>query len=139
MTRYSRPGARNEPSECLCALRCVSSPKQAKDCTIDSQIQTLKEKIASDGEQLIDEMVFSDAGVSGATLIRPELERLRDAIAIGATDHPILSALTYACPSGFSFPVCLSGSQVGVSGWTPGSVKLWRSLRRSRRISLPIK
>jgi site-specific DNA recombinase len=72
----------------ICALYArVSSPKQAKDCTIDSQIQTLKEKIASDGELLIDNMVFSDAGVSGATLIRPELERLRDAISIGAVDQ----------------------------------------------------
>jgi len=32
-------------------------------------------------------MVFSDAGVSGATMIRPELERLRDAISIGAVDQ----------------------------------------------------
>ncbi|ASJ70337.1 Transposon Tn3 resolvase [Granulosicoccus antarcticus IMCC3135] len=72
----------------ICALYArVSSPKQAKDCTIDSQIQALKERIVSDGGQLIDDMVFSDAGVSGATLIRPELERLRDAISIGAVDH----------------------------------------------------
>ncbi len=72
----------------ICALYArVSSSKQAKDCTIDSQIQTLKEKIASDGEQLIDDMVFSDAGVSGATLIRPELERLRDAISVGSVDQ----------------------------------------------------
>jgi len=72
----------------VCALYArVSSPRQAKDCTIDSQIQTLKERIASDGGQLIDDMVFSDAGVSGATMIRPELERLRDAISIGAVDQ----------------------------------------------------
>ena len=72
----------------VCALYArVSSPKQAKDCTIDSQIQALKERIISDGGQVIDDMVFSDAGVSGATLIRPELERLRDAISIGAIDQ----------------------------------------------------
>ena len=71
----------------VCALYArVSSAKQAKDCTIDSQIQTLKEKIVSDGGQCIDDMVFSDAGVSGATLIRPELERLRDAVSVGAVD-----------------------------------------------------
>jgi len=72
----------------VCALYArVSSSQQAKDCTIDSQIQALKDRIASDGEQLIDDMIFSDAGVSGATLVRPALERLRDAISIGAVDQ----------------------------------------------------
>ena len=71
----------------ICALYArVSSLKQTKEGTIDSQIQALKEKIVEDGEQLIEAMIFSDAGVSGATLIRPELERLRDAVSIGAID-----------------------------------------------------
>ena len=65
----------------------VSSDKQAKDKTIDSQIAALKEKIAADGGTLIEDMMFIDAGVSGATLVRPELERLRDSAAIGAVDR----------------------------------------------------
>ncbi len=65
----------------------VSSDKQAKDKTIDSQIAALKEKIAADGGTLIEDMMFVDAGVSGATLVRPELERLRDSAAIGAIDR----------------------------------------------------
>ena len=65
----------------------VSSDKQAKDKTIDSQIAALKEKITADGGTLIEDMMFIDAGVSGATLVRPELERLRDSAAVGAVDR----------------------------------------------------
>ncbi|MCP4379293.1 MAG: recombinase family protein [bacterium] len=65
----------------------VSSDKQAKDKTIDSQIAALKERIVADGGTLIEDMMFIDAGVSGATLVRPELERLRDSAAIGAVDR----------------------------------------------------
>jgi len=65
----------------------VSSDRQTKDKTIDSQIAALKERIAADGGTLIEDMMFIDAGVSGATLVRPELERLRDSAAIGAVDR----------------------------------------------------
>ena len=68
----------------------VSSDKQAKDKTIDSQVAALKEKIAADGGALIEDMMFIDAGVSGATLVRPELERLRDSAAVGAVDRVYL-------------------------------------------------
>jgi site-specific DNA recombinase len=65
----------------------VSSDKQAKDKTIDSQVAALKDKITADGGTLIEDMMFIDAGVSGATLVRPALERLRDSAAIGAVDR----------------------------------------------------
>jgi site-specific DNA recombinase len=65
----------------------VSSDQQAKNDTIGSQIESLREKIAADGETLIDEMMFVDTGVSGATLIRPQLERLRDTAALGLIDR----------------------------------------------------
>ena len=65
----------------------VSSDRQARENTIDSQIEAIKERIVADGGQLIEQMIFADAGTSGATLIRPELERLRDAVAIGAIDR----------------------------------------------------
>ena len=68
----------------------VSSDKQATDKTIDSQIAALKEKIVADGGMLIEDMMFIDAGVSGATLVRPELERLRDSAAVGAVDRVYL-------------------------------------------------
>lgn len=65
----------------------VSSEQQSKRGTIDSQIAALKERISADGAQIVDDMCFIDAGVSGATLIRPQLERLRDCAAIGAIDQ----------------------------------------------------
>ncbi len=65
----------------------VSSDQQAKNNTIGSQIESLKEKVKADGETLIEEMMFIDAGVSGATLIRPQLERLRDSVSLGLIDR----------------------------------------------------
>ena len=71
----------------------VSSDKQAKDKTIDSQVAALKEKIQADGGALLEDMIFIDAGVSGATLVRPELERLRDSAAVGEIDR-----VYFLCP-----------------------------------------
>lgn len=65
----------------------VSSEQQAKSGTIESQIASLRERIAGDGEQIAEEMLFIDAGVSGATLVRPQLERLRDHAAFGLMDR----------------------------------------------------
>jgi site-specific DNA recombinase len=65
----------------------VSSEQQAKRGTIESQISALMERIAADGEQIVEDMRFVDAGVSGATLIRPQLERLRDRAAFGLVDR----------------------------------------------------
>lgn len=61
----------------------VSSEQQAQAQTIDSQLAALRERIASDGGLLSPEHEFVDAGYSGSTLIRPALERLRDAVAAG--------------------------------------------------------
>jgi len=52
----------------------VSSDQQAKNNTVGSQIESLREKIEADGETLIEDMMFVDVGASGATLIRPQLE-----------------------------------------------------------------
>jgi site-specific DNA recombinase len=65
----------------------VSSDQQAKSGTIESQIAALKERIAADGAQIAEDMCFIDAGVSGATLIRPQLERFRDSAALGLIDR----------------------------------------------------
>ncbi|MGI9514090.1 MAG: recombinase family protein, partial [Anderseniella sp.] len=65
----------------------VSSEQQAKSGAIESQIAFLRERIAGDGEQIAEEMLFIDAGVSGATLVRPQLERLRDHAAFGLMDR----------------------------------------------------
>ena len=64
----------------------VSSEQQAEAATIDSQVAALQERIANDGLTLETEMRFLDEGFSGATLVRPALERLRDVAATGAID-----------------------------------------------------
>jgi site-specific DNA recombinase len=61
----------------------VSSDHQAQKQTIESQVAALRERVASDGLQLDDELCFLDDGVSGSTLIRPALERLRDVAYVG--------------------------------------------------------
>ena len=65
----------------------VSSERQAKAGTIDSQVAALKEHIEANGESVAEAMIFTDAGISGATLIRPELEKLRDAAGLGQVDR----------------------------------------------------
>jgi len=65
----------------------VSSEQQAEAATIDSQVAALLARIATDGLTLETEMRFLDEGYSGATLIRPALERLRDVAATGAIDR----------------------------------------------------
>lgn len=72
---------------CMVAIYArVSSSQQVKGGTIESQLTALKERALQDGVSLADDMVFTDAGVSGATLIRPQLERLRDRAALGLID-----------------------------------------------------
>jgi len=56
----------------------VSSDQQAQEQTIASQVAALRERVAGDGLALTDELCFLDEGVSGSTLVRPALERLRD-------------------------------------------------------------
>ena len=65
----------------------VSSEQQAKENTIGSQLEGLKERVAADGLPLDEELCFIDDGQSGATLMRPALERLRDAAYAGAFDR----------------------------------------------------
>ncbi len=61
----------------------VSSDQQAQKQTIASQVSALRERVASDGLTLDEELCFLDDGVSGSTLMRPSLERLRDTAYVG--------------------------------------------------------
>jgi site-specific DNA recombinase len=65
----------------------VSSARQAAAHTVESQVAALRERVARDGLDLPDELQFLDEGDSGATLVRPALERLRDVAAVGAVDR----------------------------------------------------
>jgi site-specific DNA recombinase len=64
----------------------VSSDQQAERHTIDSQLAELTARALQDGYQIRDDMLFIDNGHSGASLIRPALERLRDLVAWSAVD-----------------------------------------------------
>jgi site-specific DNA recombinase len=59
----------------------VSSARQKKDETIASQTAALRAHAEQLGLEVPDEWVFEDEGHSGATLVRPALERLRDLVA----------------------------------------------------------
>jgi site-specific DNA recombinase len=65
----------------------VSSAHQAETHTVASQVAALRERVAADGLALPEAMQFIDEGYSGATLVRPALERLRDLVAAGAIDR----------------------------------------------------
>jgi len=56
----------------------VSSEKQKEEQTIGSQTAALKEYAQTEGYAVPSEWIFQDEGYSGANLVRPGLERLRD-------------------------------------------------------------
>ena len=56
----------------------VSSDRQRRGQTIQSQTIALRELAAARELLVTEDLVFEDEGVSGAVLRRPELERLRD-------------------------------------------------------------
>src|SRR6266704_2209979 len=65
----------------------VSSEQQNEANTIESQIADVRARITAQGLTLVPEQEFVDNGYSGATLIRPALERLRDVAAAGGIDR----------------------------------------------------
>ncbi len=65
----------------------VSSDQQNEARTIESQLADLRTRLAAEGITLPAELEFVDNGYSGATLIRPALERLRDVAAAGGIDR----------------------------------------------------
>src|SRR4051812_24292713 len=86
----------------------VSSEQQIGENTIASQLAALQARVSSDGQMLPAEQCFIDDGYSGATLVRPALERLRDLAAAG---RPRSGLRALAGPPGA--PPCLSGAAGG--------------------------
>jgi site-specific DNA recombinase len=64
----------------------VSSEQQVQQATVQSQLTELKQRAEADGHTLLPTDIYVDDGFSGATLVRPALERLRDRIHEGAID-----------------------------------------------------
>src|SRR6266487_3075640 len=80
----------------------VSSARQKKDQTIGSQTAALRDHAAQNRLDVPPEWVFEDEGHSGATLVRPGLEALRDLAAQGCLDvvlcySPDRLARKFAC------------------------------------------
>lgn len=65
----------------------VSSHQQTKRGTIESQIAALTERIVGDRTHVAEDVRFVGADIGGVTLIRPQLERLRDRTALGLVDR----------------------------------------------------
>ena len=88
MQQQTMPSARIRPAGPLRAAiyARVSSDQQTERHTIDSQVSDLLARAAADGRDIGDEFRFLDDGHSGASLIRPALERLRDLVAMAAVD-----------------------------------------------------
>ena len=61
----------------------VSSDRQKKEQTIKSQTAALIERTQREGYTIPREWIFEDEGYSGAVLVRPGLEQLRDLAAEG--------------------------------------------------------
>src|SRR5216683_5511868 len=69
--------------DCVALYARVSSDGQARDNTIASQIAALQERVAADGFRVLPDHAYVDEGYSGTILLRPALEKLRDAVAAG--------------------------------------------------------
>jgi len=65
----------------------VSSEQQSVANTIASQVAELRAYVAARGLSVLPEQEFVDNGYSGATLVRPALEQLRDLAAAGGIDQ----------------------------------------------------
>lgn len=79
----------------------VSSAQQAEAHTVASQVAAWRERVAAEGLTVPGAMPCIDEGYSGATLVRPALERWRDVVAARAVDRlsvhsPDRLARTYA-------------------------------------------
>jgi len=65
----------------------VSCEQQTSTNTIKSQLAALIEQVKADGYSCPNHLLFKDDGYSGSTLIRPALEQLPDAVALGEIDR----------------------------------------------------
>src|SRR5262245_37559220 len=74
----------------------VSTQRQAQQHTVEQQVEQRRAHLAAheeqEGWQVSDEHVYRDDGYSGATLRRPGLDRLRDAVAARALDLVLVAA-----------------------------------------------
>jgi site-specific DNA recombinase len=75
-----------------CLYARVSTDGQARGNTVASQLVALHERAHADAATISPAHAYVDEGCSGATLARPALERLRDAVAGGEVDRVYVHA-----------------------------------------------
>ena len=120
----------------------VSTERQERQQTIDSQLAALRAWAEAEGHDLNDRHVFRDEGYSGSRLDRPGLDALRDAVRDGEVE--ILAVVTpdrlarrYATPTrscswrSSAAPAAPSGSSTAPSPTTPATSSCCRSKGRS--------
>ena len=69
----------------------VSTQRQAQTQTIEQQLERLQAHIRNQGWELAVDPVFRDDGYSGASLNRPGLDRLRDAVRAAEVDRVLIT------------------------------------------------
>src|SRR4051794_20239208 len=69
----------------------VSTQRQAQSQSIEQQLERLRAHLRGRGEELPTEAIFRDDGYSGATLNRPGLDRLRDAVRAGEVERVLVT------------------------------------------------
>jgi len=69
----------------------VSTSRQAQAQTIEQQLDRLRTHMQEQGEDIVSDTIFRDDGYSGATLNRPGLDRLRDAVRAGAVGRVLVT------------------------------------------------
>jgi site-specific DNA recombinase len=69
----------------------VSTQRQAQAQTIEQQLERLRAHLRERGVELASGSVFRDDGYGGATLNRPGLDRLRDAVRAGEVDRLLVT------------------------------------------------
>lgn len=120
----------------------VSTPRQAQSQSIEQQLQRLQAALAERGAVPPSERVFRDAGLSGASLHRPGLDRPREQAARAGLDgvhncaRPTRAQLCTPGPPDRGVGACrVSGGVLGPADG-PGPARPTRAAdsRRSRRI-----
>ncbi|MCB1793337.1 MAG: recombinase family protein [Candidatus Competibacteraceae bacterium] len=69
----------------------VLTQRQAHAQTIEQQLERLRTHIRTQGWELTLEHIFRDDGYSGASLNRPGLDRLRDAVRAAEVDRVLIT------------------------------------------------
>src|SRR4030081_818262 len=108
----------------------VSSDQQKEQNTIASQTAALIDFAREQGYSVPDDWVIEDEGFSGASLLRPGLERLRDLAAEGHIQAVLIHSPDRLSRK-YAYQVLLTECQDGVQGGSPRSPPSWRGWPRA--------